>query len=272
MPSIRPWEAVPEDRLLRSEQRLTELLNRVLRSLRGLELENLADLYRTEARVLATFPELDPFGPRPGERYVGPIFEQHSGDPAAWPEGGPPRIFAYLRGNVPGAGNLLNALRAAAARTICVIPGIGPATIEKLAADRLRIVTRPVQLKSALRQANLVVMYGGHGLMCAALVTGVPLLVAPHTVEQYLHARQVESAGAGVVMNQDRTMERFSARIALALCDDGLRSNAHAFAARHAGFDPERAIAAAAEIVGRIASGLPGTAPDDVSRGKGLAR
>jgi UDP:flavonoid glycosyltransferase YjiC (YdhE family) len=272
MPSIRPWEAVPEDRLLRSERRLTELLNRVLRSLRGRELENLADVYRTEARVLATFPELDPFGPRPGERYVGPMFAQHSGDPAAWPEGGQPRIFAYLRGNVPGAGNLLNALRVAAARTICVIPGIGPATIEKLAAERLRIVARPVQLKSTLREIDLVVMYGGHGLMCAALVAGVPLLVAPHTVEQYLHARQVESAGAGVVVNQDRTMETFSARIALALRDDGLRSNARAFAARHAGFDPERAIAEAAEIVERIASGLAGTTPDDVSRGKGLVR
>jgi len=271
MPSIRPWEAIPGDRLLRSEQRLTELLNRVLRSFRGRELGNLAELFRTEARVLATFPEIDPFGPRLDERYVGPIFEHESGDAAEWPVGDRPRIFAYLRGDVPGAGTLLKALQGAAASTICVFPGIRPAAIEKLASTRLRIVTRSVQLKSALREADLGLMYGGHGLMCAALAAGVPMLIAPQTVEQYLHARRVEAAGAGVVMDQDRTLERSSAQIEQALGDEGLRSSARAFAARHAGFDPARAIAEAAEIVGRIAGGRSGTPPDVVGPERGTS-
>jgi hypothetical protein len=269
MPPIRSWEAVAGDRLRRSEEQLAQTLNRVLRSLRGREIENLAELFRTEARVLATFPELDPFGPRAGERYVGPIFEHSSGEPAAWPDGDLPRIFAYLRGDVPGAANLLRALKATAASAFCIVPGIRTAESASLSSGRMRIETRLVQLDSLLREADLVVMYGGHGLMCAALLAGVPLLVAPQTVEQYLHAKRVEAAGAGVVLEQDRSENNCHARIEHALRDAALRSHARAFASRHAGFDPDRAIAEIAEIAGGVGTSRSAAA---VSRNGGLVR
>jgi len=271
MPPIRSWEAIAEDRLRRSEEQLADTLNRVLRSLRGREVENLAELFRTEARVLATFPELDPFGPRAGERYVGPIFEHGSGEPAAWPDGELPRIFAYLHGDMPRAGNLLKALNAAAARAVCVVPGIRATESASLSSARMRIEARPVQLDSVLGEADLVVTYGGHGLVCAALLAGVPLLMAPQNVEQYLHAKRVEAAGAGAVLERDRTEQSCHARIESALRDAGLRSNARAFASRYAGFDPGRAIAEIAEIAGGLGTGRP-EAADAVSRNGRLVR
>jgi hypothetical protein len=85
MPSIRPWERIPDERLRRSERQLLRRMNRVLRSFGCREIDTLADWFRTGARVYATFPELDPFGPRPGERYTGPIYEYESGEPEPWP-------------------------------------------------------------------------------------------------------------------------------------------------------------------------------------------
>jgi UDP:flavonoid glycosyltransferase YjiC (YdhE family) len=255
MPSIRPWEQIPDERLRRSERRLLRLVNRILRSFRGREFDSLADWFRTEARIYTTFPELDPFGPRPGESYPGPIYEYESGDPAPWPEGGEPRIFAYLRGDVPGAKNILQALSSAPATTLCVVPGIRPAALETLASGRLKIASRPVQLKSVLPDADLALVYGGHGVVCAALAAGVPLLVAPHTIEQYLHARRVQASGAGALIEKDRSVEAVSARVSQVLRDDGLKAGARQFAARHAAFDPARAAADAADIVGTIVRG-----------------
>jgi UDP:flavonoid glycosyltransferase YjiC (YdhE family) len=255
LPSIRPWERISEERLRRSERSLLRLVNRILRSLGGRELDILADWFRAEARLHTTFPELDPFGPRRGESYPGPIYEYASGDPLGWPQCDLPRVFAYLRGDVPGAKNILKALSTAAAATVCVVPGVRPAAVEGLASETLRIVSRPVPLKSALQEAALVLTYGGHGLVCAALTAGVPLLLAPHTVEQYLHARRVVANGAGALIEGDRGVETVSARLAQVLGDDRLQSGARQFAAGHAGCGPAGAAARVARITGALAPG-----------------
>ncbi len=182
LPSIRPWEPIPEERLRKPEHQMLRRINRLLRPFGAREFDMLADWFRTEARILTTLPEVDPFGPRLDESYVGGIYEHESGDAPAWPEGEGSRIFAYLRNEVPGARGILEALSRAAARTICVIPGVPAAAIRKFSSDRLRIVAQPVQLRSALAHADLGVIYGGHGVVCAALAAGVPLLVAPHNV------------------------------------------------------------------------------------------
>lgn len=272
MPSIRPWERIPDERLHRSERQLLRRMNRVLRSFGSREFDTLADWFRTGARVYATFPELDPFGPRPGERYVGPIYEHESGDPAPWPKGGAPRIFAYLRADVSGAANILKALSTAAARTVCFLPGGKPAATRALASGALKIVSRPVQLDSVLPDADLAVVYGGHGVVCAALAAGVPILVAPNTVEQYLHASRVEALGAGGLIRKDRSVEAVLGCITDALQDDGLKTRARQFAARHAAFQPGRAAAEAAQIIGAVTGGSLQPVPEPVSRATGVMR
>jgi UDP:flavonoid glycosyltransferase YjiC (YdhE family) len=173
---------------------------------------------------------------------------------------------------VPGAGNILKALQSAAAVTLCVVPGLRPSTVNELASDRLRVATRPIQLKRLLRSADLALMYGGHGVMCAALTAGAPLLVAPHTVEQYLHAKRAEAAGVAVVMEGDRSVDAVAAHIGRILADAGLTARAREFAARHAEFEPALAAAEAAGIIGDIASGRQQSGPGAVSRAMGVAR
>ena len=253
LPSIRPWENVPPERLKRAEERLVTAVNGTLRSFRGRELERLADLFDTEARVLATFPDLDPFGPRPGEQYVGPIYDASSGDSAVWPGAGGPRIYAYLRPNVDGVGDLLRGLKETRGATLCFCPGLGPASIKDLASDRLRITTRPLRLDSVLPEADLAVLYGGHGVLSAALAMGVPVLASPQNVEQYLHAKRAESLGACALVSKDPSAATVASQLTQAVASDALRSAAKAFAARHDGFDPARATEEAARIIDTLA-------------------
>jgi len=255
LPSIRPWESVPEDRLQRSERAVLKAINGVIRSFRGGELDHLADLFDIEARIFLTFAELDPYGPR-DERYLGPIYDADFGEPAAWPEGERPRIYAYLRASVPGAANILRVLGKAEASTLCFIPDIRPETVKSLASDRPRIASRPLHLAAILPQADLAVSYGGHGVVGAALVAGVPSLVVPQNVEQYLHARRVESLGAGIVVDEDRRLPSIASHIKKALANPGLRAAAREFSVRHAGFDPMLVVAEAAKTIdGLRASG-----------------
>ena len=242
LPAIRPWEDISEERLRRSEQGVTDVVNAVIRSFRGKELENIAGLFDSDARVLSTFAELDPFGPRAGERYVGAIYDAKLGDPAVWPEDGRPRIFAYLRPGVPGAENILQALSTVKATTLCVMPEIRPETAGKLGSDRLRIAPRPLQLASVLSQADLVLTYGGHGIVGAALVAGVPLLIAPGNVEQFLHAKRVEALGAGAIVGNDRSAASVASLVEKALADGKLSAAARAFAESHKGFEPAQAV------------------------------
>lgn len=253
LPSIRPWQNIPEQRLRRSERAVTEVINNVVRSFRGRELERLCDLFDTEARIFTTFAELDPYGPRPNERYTGPVYDRGFGERADWPDDGRPRIFAYLRQSVPKVANILQALKGAPATTICVMPDARPEEVKRDSSGDLRITARPLHLDSVLRQAELALLYGGHGVACAALVAGVPILAAPQNVEQFLHARRVESLGAGTVLGKDRSVETVRLRIEQALADSGLKAKARAFSYQHAGFDPERAVAEAAASIERLA-------------------
>lgn len=253
LPSIRPWQNIPEERLRRSERTVTEVINNVVRSFQGKELERLSDLFDTEARVFTTFADLDPFGPRSNQRYLGPVYDKQFGERAAWPDDGRPRIFAYLRSSVPKVTNILQALKGAPATTMCVMPDARPEDVKTHASDNLQITTRPLLLDSLLPQANLALLYGGHGVMCAALVAGVPVLAAPQNVEQFLHAKRVESLGAGAVLENDRSVETVSLRIEQALANDELKAKAGEFSGRHAGFDPARVVEEAAKIIQGLA-------------------
>jgi UDP:flavonoid glycosyltransferase YjiC (YdhE family) len=260
MPSIRPWERIPEERLSSSEHRVTDLINGAIHSFRGPELEKLADLFNTEARIFTTFAELDPFGPRADERYVGPIYEEQSGDPVVWPDDERPRVYAYLRQSVRGAGEILRALKKTDATTVCFLPDAGPATVKDLTSESLRITPRPLRLDAVLSRVDLAVLYGGHGVVSAAMIAGVPLVVAPQTVEQYLHATRLEALGCGVTLGADRSAAGVTRKIHGALKDDQLKAKAQAFASRFEEYDCGQAVADSAAIIGGLVA--PHVVPD----------
>nr|EUJ15077.1 UDP-glucuronosyltransferase [Ralstonia solanacearum P673] len=240
LPSIRPWENIPEHHLHQADTLALQQINSVLRQHGAPPLARVADLFAGVPAVLTTFAELDHYGARAGAQYVGPVSALPNAAERAWPQAGGVRVFAYLRPSVPGFELLLEALREANASVLCVTPGVSHDVVARFASPSFDIVTHPVALGPVLQDADLAVAYGT-GTMADALLAGVPLLMAPQVVEQALAAKRIEALGAGILWAPPRTPESARSVLARVLGNSALRHNAQQFAHRHREFTQEQA-------------------------------
>jgi UDP:flavonoid glycosyltransferase YjiC (YdhE family) len=62
-----------------------------------------------------------------------------------------------------------------------------------------------VPLSDLLTGVSAVVAHGGGGTVLAALSRGLPLVLLPQGADQFLNARQVASAHAGIVLLPEQT-------------------------------------------------------------------
>jgi len=93
-------------------------------------------------------------------------------------------------------------LRGFAELNINIIATVGPngdAAEIDVDPSRIRIV-RFVPLEHLLTGVSAVVAHGGAGTVLASLSRGLPLVLLPQGTYQFLHARQVASAHAGIVL------------------------------------------------------------------------
>ncbi|MCK4154139.1 glycosyltransferase [Ralstonia pseudosolanacearum] len=248
LPSIRPWENIPEHRLRQADTLALQQINSVLRQHGAPPLPRVVDLFTGVPAVLTTFAELDHYGARAGAQYVGPVSALSNATERAWPQAGGARVFAYLRPSVPGFELLLEALRDADASVLCVTPGVSRDVVARFASPAFDIVTQPVALGPVLQDADLAVVYGT-GTMADALLAGVPLLMVPQVVEQALAARRIEALGAGVLWAPPRTQDSARGVLTRALDNPALRQKAQQFAYRHLEFSPNRAISDVADTI-----------------------
>jgi hypothetical protein len=219
-----------------AESRLVARVNSALAAFDASPIESLVDIYGRDAQVLTTFEELDPFGPRAGARYVGPMFSLGQQAQVDWASTGKRRIFAYLRPEVPGCEALLDALQAGDAEVVCAMPGLPPAWPARF--DRLRFHPGAVDMDRLLPSADLAIT-NGSGTIPTCLLAGVPVLVLPHVVEQYLAGMRLQALGAGLVVQGPQSMMGFAAMLGQLLSRPGFRAAAQAFAQRNAGHDRE---------------------------------
>lgn len=224
-----------------AEQLVVENANCVMQAARGPSLRALSDLFQCERRWMTTFPELDHYEARPGERYVGPIGEVGQGEQLEWPSSSSHRIFAYLRPDTPNVGVILRALARSGAAVICYAPDIPALETAGLESDRFVLAQRPVDLAILRRGASLCVSYAPAATVTSALLAGVPQLMAPSHVEAQLTAHRVEVLGAGVTLRGTVTEQSVSAALATALNSPDFKTLAVAFAERYRSFDPSRA-------------------------------
>lgn len=248
LPSIRPWEAISEDRLARADRRLRERLNQVAAATGYTHPIGLSDLFGRNS-LLDTFPELDHYGVRPDGRYIGPIFGFIDGLPLAWRHRASAKVLVYVRPGTPGFPALMSALGKIDAEKICIIPGLRPADAQRYANRQTRIALKPVALGPLLKDADLMIGQGGGGTINEALLAGVPLLLIPAQVEQYLGALCVERIAAGLNIGLERSEAAFRQAMDDLLRAPGYRTHALDFAKRHQGFKPEQSVAAAVEVI-----------------------
>lgn len=250
LPSIRPWENIADQRLHHAETTVLRSINLISHMFGGRPYERLIDVFAVEGLVFATFAPLDHYGPRPDVDYAGAIFSDVCEHSVQWRGGPRKKVFAYLRPDVPGIGNLLKALSQIDGEVICAIPGLR--RIKPELAGPLRIYAHPLKLMALIPEADLVVSYSGSGTVCLSLLAGVPLLLASQNVEQYLLGSRVDGLGAGLSMGMDRSEESFRQSLGQLLGDDRFRLAAEQFASQHKGFHPEYAVSHTVQMIEKV--------------------
>ena len=239
LPAFRPWSPASLATLTDLDERLLNAINTEFAESGVATLNNLGELTSSNCNTLTTFPELDPFGPRVGANYIGPLFSLQKALPVHWTSARGPRVFAYVRQNLDGADALLMALDALDAEVVCFMPGV---TAEWCARfKRLRFFGDPVDIEKLLMSADLAITSGA-GTIATALLAGVPALAVPQVLEQRLAAARLTDLGAGLSAGDRRTPSLFGAMLHQLLTRSEFKSSAAGFAARHRDYTLTRAL------------------------------
>jgi UDP:flavonoid glycosyltransferase YjiC (YdhE family) len=237
-PSFGTSPGVTPEQLRGAEEQWLARVNAVLRRTSTAPLARLADLFPAEAVWLTSFPELDPFGPRPRARYLGPIAALSGARELIWHTRRGPRVFAYLRPSVPRVELLLEALEQLAAEVVCVMPGIPDAWRKRF--RKVRCLSDPVDIQTALQGADIAVCHGTLTI-AHALLLGRPVLLIPQVVEQFLSGLTLEKLGAGLMLREERSVRACARALGELLEDPKYRQRAQEFSQRYAGYRMEQA-------------------------------
>jgi UDP:flavonoid glycosyltransferase YjiC (YdhE family) len=251
-PSTQPWLSVPEGYLRQCDDRVLASVNRALHNLGAAPLERLCDLFDVEEELLCTFPELDHYPNRPAARYYGPAYGPDLGLEPQWGESGEKRVFGYLHPDTPRLEALLEQASGLGHDFLWVIPGLRSELRLRFEAPRFRFSTELYKLSRAARQCDVAITNAGHGTTAAFLLNGVPLMMIPRYLEQYLVARNVSRLGAGLVLEDGSSAPDYRSTLERLLGSEACAYSAEAFAQKYSGFDPQRQIAVVADRIEKL--------------------
>lgn len=255
LPSLRPWLKVPDARHARSEAAVVAAINTALRQLGGrCELARLSDAYAVEARLLATFAQLDHYGERRGGEYTGPIFGGVPARRVDWERTAGRRILAYLRNGTPGLGALMKALATSDAEVICAVPAISPSQAGRASTRQVRVIPGAVDLDHLLADADLTICTAGVSTTSQSMLSGVPLLLLPNNADQALLSMRARDVGVALVAGRQRDEAYFRGALEALCGNPAYRESARKFASAHAGYRPGDAVARVAAAAERAIS------------------
>jgi UDP:flavonoid glycosyltransferase YjiC (YdhE family) len=187
---------ISRKRMATDEEAVRCAVNTVLQAHHRPVLARLSQLFNEIDEVfLATYRELDHFGPRENTRYWG-HWPFGPGIEPIWPAGRGPKIYAYFK---PFAAleAVLSELVKLQAPTIMLAGDIDMGIQKKYACSTLRFEQQPLDLREAAAQCDVALLNANHGTATAMFLAGKPCLLIPLFLEQALFAQKVESLGAG---------------------------------------------------------------------------
>jgi UDP:flavonoid glycosyltransferase YjiC (YdhE family) len=244
VPNMRPWMQVSPQRLVSSDHAAAQTASRVLGRYGASALGGLAELFDVKANLFCTFPELDHYQPRLVEmqrgRYLGTLFELRRGVTVTWPRTPGRRVLVYLRPEVRDFERVMQVLGGMDCAVLASVPGIAERQRAALETPRCRILCHPLRLEKLRDTCDLAISYGGHGFVSAMLMGGVPLLLLPVHLEQFLTAHNVQAIGAGRMVNPEQPPPDYAVLLPAMLEDARLKRAARDFAAKYAQFDQRR--------------------------------
>jgi len=215
-----------------------DLLDTIDADLRAAGRESLSALpafFAADHALIANFAELDPYTRTdPATHYIAP----YVGEWSVPQDGLGEEIFVYVHHRPLHAVPLWQGLLASGARVRAFVPLAGNEVRAALAQLGVIVETRPVPWAVIAARSRIVVSHAGHGFPTAAMLAGLPQIVAPYDIEKDLRADALMRTGLSRTI--DRQMlddaDAVAALTAEALADDDqvvrARSAAPGFAAR----------------------------------------
>jgi UDP:flavonoid glycosyltransferase YjiC (YdhE family) len=249
IPSIISWIKAPEGIIEKSEARVVQVINAVLKKNAAPELKSLCDLFDVDENFLVTFKELDHFQDREKTKYWGPVISLPEGVSPEWPATRfPKKIFCYIKPTYPHLQELLSSLQQVNAATIVFMPNAPKKIIEDFSAANLKFTTHPLNMKEACRACDLVICHAGHGTVAVSLLHGKPMVLLPghNQLEQIITARHVFMAKLAEVVLTRHPQRDYKGAIEKVLSEFRFTKQAKVFAKKYKNFD-------SVKLVGKIA-------------------
>jgi UDP:flavonoid glycosyltransferase YjiC (YdhE family) len=230
-PNMRDWIAVPPARLADSDRRVLEVLNDVLPA-GAPRLPALHRIFSDTGKFFIGTPETDHYGARADAIYFGLAGRSSGAAVPAWPAGDGKRVLLYLHADYPHAQETVQALVALRARIIVHIRGASSELLRAFAVAGAAVSEEPLDLDRLLPTADLCVSHGP-GTAIASLQAGVPVLILPKQLENFLFARALERMGVGTLVHPDQKPPDIRGALAAVLSSGQHAAAAKAFAERH---------------------------------------
>ena len=234
-PPMRRWRQHSLQQLMESEAQVLAAANVALARIGVTPLSRLTDLFEIDEDFLCTFRELDHYPQRDGNaRYWGTRYAYGSGRDPMWPPGAGKRVFAYLDKDYGDLAQVLQALAASSARVLVYSPGISPQLALRYQSANMAFLADSVDFEKLCGKCDVGVCHAGHGTTSALLLAGIPLLLLPGQLEQYLLALNVQDMGAGLLVNPEEQNKDYALPLGRLLMEPGFGQSAKNFAAKYA--------------------------------------
>lgn len=266
MPNMRYWNKVSQERLEKVDAHALAVMNSLLLDMqsKASPMQSVADLFKVNIDFLCTFPEMDHYPQRSHAQYWGPVFNTAHGREMHWQveatQKTRKRIFLYLKPEYAAYKKVLASLKTLtdaqgelSAEVLIFSPNVPQTVTQQFAGEHLRFATEPIQLASILPECDLAICHGGHGTLAACLMAGVPLLLLPMHLEQFLASVRIKQLGAAKIVNlETKKAIDFDALIVQLLTESSYQQAAQTFAKRYAQFNPSAQFALMAEKINQL--------------------
>lgn len=243
LPLYRWWAPAgnPNARLHDTETRLVTNANFVLKALGAPLLHQVSELYQAEATLITGAPELDVYGPRAPENYVGAINSIRHGLQPYWPGDKTTRIFAYLKPHYVHFEKLLASLGRLDASTLIFAPGTARQIQQRHQSPKLAFSDQPLLMSQVREHCDLALCHAG-GTVDVMLGAGKPLLLLPIQMEQTMTSMRVEHSGCGLAFAPDHNPANLDKLFKKLLGSDDFARRAQAYAEAHRAYSQENAL------------------------------
>lgn len=242
LPRYRWWEKKGDPlREKDTEQRLLNNANEVMKAIDGPLMTQVSDIYEAESTLITGAPELDVYGARSAEYYIGAINSLDHGVAPRWPATGEPKVFAYLKPHYSGFEAILGALTRQQASVLVFAPGLAPAVAKRFESANLAISRQPLRMADVREQCDLGICHAG-GTVDVLLAAGKPLVVFPMQMEQTMTSRRFEKTGCGAWVEQGKSVMEIERTIRKVLESPEMAAAARAYAERNRDFQQQSGV------------------------------